>query len=64
MNEKKLLNKSLEEGYVDDKKPTSTIKILAKYCFDNKMDTRQVIDFIDSFFKNNYQQYNNVDSCF
>lgn len=60
LNEKKLLNKSLDEGYIDDKKPTSTIGILAKYCLNNNMDTKQTIDFIDSFFKNNYLQYNYV----
>ena len=57
LNEKVLLNKSLNDGYVDDK-PSITIKLLAKHFFKIGQDKEQVIDSIDNFMSNNYKKYN------
>jgi hypothetical protein len=60
LNEKELLRKSLEDGYIDEKKPSNTIRILAKYYFSINMDKEQVFDSINNFFGNNYKKYNYV----
>jgi hypothetical protein len=59
LNEKELVRKSLEEGYID-KKPTNTIKILIKHYFLNGMDKQQVRATIDDFLKRNLVKYNPV----
>jgi len=60
LNEKELLRKSLEEGYIDEKKTSNTIRILAKHYFSINMTKEQVYDSIDKFFVNNYKKYNSV----
>jgi len=60
LNEKELLRKSLEEGYIDEKKTSNTIRILAKHYFSIDMTKEQVYDSIDNFFKKNYKKYNSV----
>jgi len=60
LNEKELLRKSLEEGYIDEKKTSNTIRILAKHYFSIDMTKEQVYDSIDKFFINNYKKYNSV----
>ena len=60
LNEKVLLNKSLNDGYID-KKPSITIKLLAKHFFKIGQDKEQVIDSIDNFMSNNYKKYNFMD---
>jgi len=60
LNEKELLRKSLEEGYIDEKKTSNTIRILAKHYFSIGMTKEQVYDSIDNFFKKNYKKYNSV----
>jgi hypothetical protein len=59
LNEKELVSKSLEKGYID-KKPTNTIKILIKHYFLNGMDKHQVRSSIDVFLKDNLVKYNPV----
>ena len=60
LNEKELLRKSLEDGYIDEKKTSNTIRILAKHYFSIDMTKEQVYDSIDKFFINNYKKYNSV----
>ena len=60
LNEKELLRKSLEEGYIDEKKPSNTIRILVKYYFSIEMNREQVYDSIHNFFSKNYKKYNNA----
>jgi hypothetical protein len=59
LNEKELVRKSLEEGYID-KKPTNTIKILIKHYFLSGMDKHQVRTSIDVFLRDNLVKYNPV----
>ena len=60
LNEKELLDKFLNEGYVDEKKPTNTIKILAKYYLSKGMNRSQVYQTIDDFLNKNFEGYNSV----
>jgi len=60
LNEKELLRKSLEDGYIDEKKTSNTVRILAKHYFSIDMTKEQVYDSIDKFFINNYKKYNSV----
>jgi hypothetical protein len=60
LNEKELLRKSLEEGYIDNDKTSNTIRILAKYYFSIDMSKKQVYDSINKFFIVNYRKYNAV----
>lgn len=60
LNEKKMLDKSLSEGYVDDKKPSNTIRILAKHYLSIGMNKAQIFETIDSFLIKNYEGYNTV----
>jgi hypothetical protein len=60
LNEKELLRKSLEEGYIDNDKTSNTIRILAKHYFSIDMSKEQVYDSVNKFFIDNYQKYNSV----
>jgi len=60
LNEKELLRKSLEEGYIDNDKTSNTIRILAKNYFSIGMSKEQVYDSINEFFISNYKKYNAV----
>lgn len=60
LNEKQLLDTSLKEGYIDYKKPTMTIKLLAKHYFSIGMNKSQAVDSINSFFINYFKGYNSV----
>jgi len=60
LNEKALLNKSLNDGYID-KKPSITIKLLAKHFFKIGQDKEQVIDSIDNFMGKYHKKYNFMD---
>ncbi len=60
LNEKDILNKSLEKGYIDNKKPINTIKILAKHYLSIGMNVRQTIDSINNFLLKNMDKYNSV----
>jgi len=57
LNEKVLLNKSLNEGYINDK-PSITIRLLAKHFFKIGQDKIQVIDSINNFLEKNLKKYN------
>lgn len=60
LNEKEVLNKSLNAGFVDLDKPTNTIRILTKHYLSLGMNRPQTINFIDKFLLNNYKGYNSV----
>ena len=60
LNEKEILEKSLNEGFVDTDKPTNTIRILAKHYLSIGMNRPQTIFSIDKFFSDNYKGYNTV----
>ena len=55
-----MLDKSLNEGYID-KKPTNTIKLLAKHFFSIGQTNQQVIDSIENFMDINYYNFNITD---
>ena len=59
LNEKETAIKCIEEGTID-KKPSTTINLLAKYYHNNGMAKEQIIDEINDFMKKNYKQYNSV----
>jgi len=56
LDEKHLLNKALNEGYIH-KKPSITIRILAKHYLSKGMNNEQVYDIISSFLSKNYADY-------
>jgi len=60
LNEKEVLKNSLENGYVDNKKPTNTIKLLAKHYLSINMNKKQAIYSINDFFTKYYKGYNSV----
>jgi len=60
LNEKLMLEKSLNEGYID-KKITSTIKLLAKHYFSIGQSKEQVINSIENFMDKNYHNFNIAD---
>lgn len=57
LNEKQMLDKSLNEGYID-KKTTKTIKLLAKHYFSIGQDIEQVICSIENFMDKYYENFN------
>lgn len=56
LNEKCLLDKSLNEGYIN-KKPSVTIRILAKYYLSVGMNADQTYNAIDNFLNKNFIGY-------
>ena len=60
LNEKEILDKSLEQGYIDNK-PSITIKLLAKHFFSIGQNKNQVIDSIDNFMEKYQKNYNFMD---
>jgi len=60
LNEKEMLDKSIEEGYIDENKPSNTIRTLVKHYFSKGMSKAQVIDTVDRFFLINYPNYNSI----
>lgn len=60
LNEELLLDRALNEKYIDEKKPSNTIKVLAKHYFSTGLKKSKVIESIDNFFKENKAGYNSV----
>lgn len=60
LNEKILLDKALNEGYIVEKKPTVTMSILIRHYFSEENKKKQVIELVDKFFSKNYKGYNTV----
>jgi len=60
LNEKQILEESLNNGYIDKDKPSNTMRILVKHCFSIGMNKPQIIDTIDKFFALNFKDYNSV----
>ena len=58
LNELELLDKSLKEGYIDDKKPTSTLRILCKYYLSKGCKQDKVVELLSNFMSDNYCGYN------
>ena len=57
LNEKRVLDKALEEGVIEDK-PIITIKILAKHYFSIGQNKSQVTSSIESFMEKSYSGFN------
>jgi len=57
LNEKGMLDKSLNNGYIDSK-PSITIRLLAKHFFGIGQNKNQVFDSIDNFMIKNCRNYN------
>ena len=60
LNEKQVLEKSLNYGYID-KKTTKTIKLLAKHYFSIGQNKEQVINSVENFMDKNYPNFNIAD---
>lgn len=60
LNEELLLDRALNEKYIDERKPSNTIKVLAKYYFISGLKKSKVIEAIDKFFIENKLGYNSV----
>lgn len=58
LNEKELLNKSLNEGYIDQKKPSKTLGLLIRHYLLSGLDKETIYNKIDEFMINNYDGYN------
>ena len=60
-NEKSKVDYILKNGYVDDSKPSSSMKLLARYYNEQGMTKEQIIDAVDKFMTENYsEKYNSV----
>ena len=60
LNEINKVKKTISDGEVDNK-PSSTIKLLARYYNEQGMDVEQIIKTIDTFMLKNYSHnYNSV----
>lgn len=60
LNEKEIVDKAIKDGYYDNKKPTSTIKLLIKYFYGIGQDRLQVRSSIEDFMKKNFKGFNEV----
>lgn len=60
LNEKQMLEDSLDNGYIDKDKPSNTMRILVKHYFSIGMNKPQIIDMVDKFFALNFLSYNSV----
>lgn len=60
LNESYLLNKSLKKGYVDTNKPSTTIRVLAKYCLSNGKNKDETYEYINNFLSKNFIGYISV----
>lgn len=60
LNEKEIVDKALNDGYYDEKKPTNTIKLLIKYFYGIGQDKIQVRSSIEDFMKKNFKGFNEV----
>jgi len=60
LNEKKMLDNSLENGYIDNDKPSNTIRTLVKHYFSIGMNKPQIYDSVDKFFELNFPDYNRI----
>lgn len=60
LNEKQMLEDSMNSGYIDKDKPSNTMRTLVKYYFSIGMNKPQIIDTIDKFFALNMKDYNSV----
>jgi len=60
LNETQLVSDSLNKGYADKKKPSNTIRLLAKHYLSKDMNRPQTINSIDIFLKKNLKGYNSV----
>ena len=58
MDELAEAKKAIKTGYMDDKKPTNTIKILIKYYRDKGMDKEQIRNQIEDFMVKNFKDFN------
>ena len=56
LNEKKILDRALQEGVIE-KKITTTLRVLAKYYFSKGQNKTQVTSSLDNFMSNNYKGY-------
>lgn len=60
LNEQEIVDKALKDGYIDTKKPSSTIKLLIKHFYNIGQDKDQVRDSIETFLKKNLKGFNEV----
>jgi len=60
LNEKKILEKSLNDGYIDKDKPSHTMRTLIKHYFSIGMNKSQINDTVDKFFALNLSNYNSM----
>ncbi len=60
LNEKKVVEDALKYGKIDNKKPTTTIRLLIKYFYSQGKNKDEVRSLIEDFMKNNYKGFNIV----
>jgi hypothetical protein len=58
LNETEIALKSIDTGYIDNKKPTNTIRLLIKYYHSKGMIKEQIRSQIEDFMKKNYDEFN------
>ena len=61
LDEERFLNDTLDNHYVDTKKPTNTFRILAKHYLAQGMNKPETYEIIDDFLKKYFKRYNSVD---
>ncbi len=57
LNEKEMVDKALEDGHIEQKKPSVIIKLLIKYYLGKGKTKKETFDLIDSFMNKNYRNY-------
>ena len=60
LNEKEIVSDALEYGVIDNKKPTTTIRLLIKYFYSQGKNKNEVRTLIEEFMKENYEGFNIV----
>lgn len=60
LNEKKIVDDALKYGVIDNKKPTTTIRLLIKHFYSQGKDKNEVKSLIEDFMKKNYEGFNIV----
>jgi hypothetical protein len=60
LDEQKIVDKALKEGFIDTKKPSSTIRLLIKHFYNIGQDKTQVRDSVETFLKKNLKGFNEI----
>ena len=58
LNELDILNNILDNGYIEEKRPLSSLRILCKYYLGKGLDNETIYNKLNEYMKNSYNGYN------